>query len=105
MQSLEAWILAVVQQRDIIEVARVMDCSKTAAGRHLEAARETLNRTATAPDHHELQALRDVLEELKAPFDIRKRTMAPRPLSRRPWFIAVLAVAMVAIAIVVARFL
>jgi DNA-directed RNA polymerase specialized sigma24 family protein len=39
-QSLEAWILTRIEQLDEVRVARAMDCSRTAAERHLRRADE-----------------------------------------------------------------
>jgi len=43
-QCLEAWVLTEIERLDDIHVARAMDCSRTAAQRYLESAREQLRR-------------------------------------------------------------
>lgn len=50
-QCLEAWVLTRVEGLDEVHVARAMDCSKTAAARHLARADELLAGTPAAnPD-------------------------------------------------------
>ncbi len=49
-QSLEAWVLARVEGRQDVEVARAMDCSKTATGRFLAAADAFLRTRIDDPE-------------------------------------------------------
>lgn len=76
-QCLEAWVLTRLEQLDPIRVARSMDCSRTAAQRHLERADELLREPLaalglTGPEEDSLARVRCALDGLDAGPTIRR---------------------------------
>lgn len=102
MQQREAWVLARVYRVPEREMARSMDCSTTAARRHLELADK---RMADVPDQTEFvdELLRFTLA-LDAPsVEIRRQQRRHRWRRSRPWIVLVLILGMLIAAFVVAR--
>lgn len=63
-QSLEAWILGRIDELDGVGVARAMDCSRTAAQRHLELADRAMSETLGDGLGPAITALRSAVDTL-----------------------------------------
>ncbi|MFM9996649.1 MAG: hypothetical protein ACKVU4_12725 [Phycisphaerales bacterium] len=82
-QPLEAWVLARVDELDDLHVSRAMDCSRTAAGHHLEAADAAMRRSLADGFDAGLAALRAFADALDlGPIIAHHRALARRRRTR-----------------------
>lgn len=83
-QPLEAWVLARVDELDALHMSRAMDCSKTAAGHHLEAADEAMRKALADRFDAGLAALRAFADSLDlGPIIAHHRARVRRRRQRR----------------------
>lgn len=81
-QSMEAWLLTRVEGRQDVEVARAMDCSKTAAGRFLASADEFL-RTRIEDPNPAIARLHELLARLDADAAFEEAAATIEQMTRR----------------------
>lgn len=77
-QAREAWILRELDGKDMIEIARAMDCSKTAAARHLEQARDRMTLLLGEDAEDALGALRHGADRLDPGAFIARRAVVKK---------------------------
>lgn len=96
-QPREAWVLARLDELDELRVSRAMDCSKTAAGRHLEAADEAMARALGAELAECVDALRRAADALDpSPIIVLRRSLRRRERNRRALIVAGVTVTVIA---------
>lgn len=82
-QALEAWILTRIEQLDEVRVARAMDCSRTAAERHLRRADELMQPVLAGRAEGEPAAALDLLRAALDRLDPGPEVKAVRARVRR----------------------
>ncbi len=101
-QCLEAWILGRVDQLDLTAVSRAMDCSRTAATRHVERAEELMTQAVGPEQADRLASLRacvDALDPGPAVAAFRQEQRRRRRLRSAIAALAVAGIALVALVV------
>jgi hypothetical protein len=97
-QAREAWIFRRLYRVDQREAARAMDCSVTAADRHLERADIELNETLGPEPDASIEAFRRYTLTLDLPHPVRRRRRLRERQRRAIWLLALAAFVLGAIA-------
>ncbi|MEC9372944.1 MAG: hypothetical protein VYC34_03835 [Planctomycetota bacterium] len=101
-QPREAWTLRELDNKDIMDIARAMDCSRTAAERHLADAIDTMQRALSISYDEAVRKLRERALALDPePFLLRRRQHRARRLTTRLIVIALALIILAALALLI----